>query len=74
MSAARRLRSVPSAPERESKPTPRAMKVRGPITASPNPIEATVICRAQSLLTCGGKIGPVLSYGTAQQVLAGIAS
>ena len=40
------------------------------ITGNPNPIEATVIARAQSILTKDGKIGPVLSYDEAVEVIA----
>lgn len=41
----------------------------GEVHANPNAIEATVIARAQSLLTRDGKIGPVLPYREALRVL-----
>lgn len=42
------------------------------ITSNPNPMNVTVIYRAQSMLTDAGKIGPVLTYGCAKQIIAGI--
>lgn len=47
-------------------------RVSGVIRAMPNPAESAVIYRAQSLLTSGGKVGPVLTAGCAQQVIDGI--
>jgi hypothetical protein len=43
-----------------------------PIRAMPNPAETWAIYRAQSLLTSGGKVGPILTPGCAQQVIDGI--
>lgn len=53
------------------KPT-QTPKVREAIRAAPNPQESAVIYRAQSRLTGAGKVGPVLSYSCALQVLDGI--
>jgi len=39
------------------------------VTANPLPHESNAIYRAQSLLTKGGKLGPVLPYNEALEVI-----
>lgn len=46
-----------------------AMRIPRGITANPDPNEATIIARAQSLLTRNGRLGPVLAYRDAQRVV-----
>jgi hypothetical protein len=39
------------------------------VSSSPDPYEAHIIARAQSILTMNGKVGPVLSYPQALDVV-----
>lgn len=39
------------------------------VTAMPNPADTVVIYKAQSILTMGGQIGPVLDYNEALDVI-----
>jgi hypothetical protein len=43
--------------------------IKDTITANPDPMEAVVIARAQSLLTANGEVGPVLPYQQALDIV-----
>ena len=48
---------------------PNAVRVPANIRANPPPDHATVIARAQSILTRNGRVGPLLKYEAAQLVI-----
>lgn len=42
-----------------------------PIVSNPDPMEAVIISRAQSILTKNGQLGPILPYEEALKVVEG---